>query len=84
MGGKRCLDELLKLDPLVKVLMTTGYPESELIGEALESGAKEVLKKPFHAYEMVKSIRRIIDDQTIPTETTSSEDGPGLRVVSSN
>ncbi|UCD87478.1 MAG: response regulator, partial [Desulfobacterales bacterium] len=83
MGGKRCLYKLLKLDPNAKVLMTTGYLERELVGDLLEAGAKEVLKKPFHAHEMLKLIRKIVDDETIPAETTSRENGPGLRVVSS-
>jgi signal transduction histidine kinase/ActR/RegA family two-component response regulator len=83
MGGKRCLDELLKLDPRAKVLMTTGYMESELVEELIQSGAKEVLKKPFHAHEMVKLIRKIVGDQTIPAETASCERGSGLKLVSS-
>ncbi len=83
MGGKRCLHKLLKLDPNARVLMTTGDLQSELVEDLLEAGAKEVLRKPFHGYEMLKLARKIFDNETIPAQTTSRTNSPGLRVVSS-
>lgn len=84
MGGKRCLDEMLKLDPQVKVLMITGYALSHRIREALEAGDRGVLNKPFSAQDMAKMIRRILDEEPTPSDVTSSKSGPGLRVVVSN
>ena len=83
MGGKRCLDELLKLDPNAKVLMTTGRMEGELVEELIQLGSKEVLKKPFHAQEMVRAVRKIIDRKMICPEIASCEKGSGLKLVSS-
>ncbi len=84
MGGKQCLDEMLKLDPQVKVLMITGYTVSDRIRETLEAGARGVLNKPFGAQDMAKMIRRILDEEPTPREITSGKSGPGLRVVVSN
>lgn len=84
MGGKRCLDEMLKLDPQVKVLMMTGYALSDRIREALEAGARGVLNKPFRAQDMAKMIRRILDEEPTPHDVTSGKSRPGLRVVVSN
>jgi len=81
MGGKRCLDEMLKLDPEVKVLMMTGYAVHDHIREALERGARGVLNKPFSGQEMATMIRRILDEEPISGETTPGKSRPGLRVV---
>ncbi|MBW2329756.1 MAG: response regulator [Deltaproteobacteria bacterium] len=81
MGGKRCLDEMLKLDPEVKVLMMTGYAVHGHIREALERGARGVLNKPFSGQEMATMIRRILDEEPISGETTPGKSRPGLRVV---
>jgi CheY-like chemotaxis protein len=82
MGGKRCLEEVLKLDRGVKVLMMTGYAVSDHIGDALEAGAKGVLNKPFSGQEMATMIRSILDEEPIPRKTTSAKrNTPELRVV---
>ncbi|HID29304.1 MAG TPA: response regulator, partial [Desulfobacterales bacterium] len=82
MGGKRCLEEILKLDPGVKVLMMTGYAVSDHISQALEAGAKGVLNKPFSGQEMATMIRSILDEEPMTRETTSAKrNAPGLRVV---
>jgi len=84
MGGKRCLDEMLKLDPQVKVLMMTGYAFNDRIREALEAGARGVLNKPFRAQDMAKMVRRILDEEPTPGDVAAGKSGPGLRVVVSN
>jgi CheY-like chemotaxis protein len=83
MGGKRCLEEIVKLDPQAKVLITTGYTDSDLITEALESGAIEVLSKPFRAQAMAKTIRHILDKETVSSHNTSRKNRLGLKVVGS-
>ncbi len=84
MGGKRCLDEILKLDPQAKVLMMTGYAFNDRIREALEAGARGVLNKPFRAQDMAKMVRRILDEEPTPGDVAAGKSGPGLRVVVSN
>ncbi len=81
MGGKRCLQEILKLDPQARVLITTGYAGEGLAEEALKAGARDVLNKPFRANEMAKMIKRELDEKPIPTETTSHKRVSGLRIV---
>jgi CheY-like chemotaxis protein len=83
MGGKRCLQEILKLNPQAKVLITTGYAGSDLVEETLRAGARDVLNKPFRAYEMAKMIRGVLDEKPASVEKTLRKEGVGLRVVSS-
>ncbi len=83
MGGKRCLEEMLKIDPEVKIVVMTGYAVDDHVTQVLERGAKGVLNKPFRAEEMGKMIRRILDEKPISTQAISHKRGSGLRVVSS-
>jgi signal transduction histidine kinase/ActR/RegA family two-component response regulator len=83
MGGKRCLEEMLKIDPEVKIVVMTGYAVDDHVTQALERGAKGVLNKPFRAEEIGKMIRRILDEEPISTQAISHKRGSGLRVVSS-
>jgi CheY-like chemotaxis protein len=82
MGGKRCLQEIMKVKPQTRVLIATGYANSELVQEALDAGAGEVLSKPFRAHEMAKTIRKILDMKTISNQITARKSRLGLRVVS--
>jgi signal transduction histidine kinase/ActR/RegA family two-component response regulator len=82
MGGKRCLEEMLKIDPEVKIVVMTGYAVDGHATQVLERGAKGVLNKPFRAQEIGKMIRRILDEELISAETTPRRSGPGLKVVS--
>jgi CheY-like chemotaxis protein len=82
MGGRQCLEEMLKIDPQAKVLIMTGYAVDDNAAQVLERGAKGVLNKPFRGEEIGKMIRRILDKEIISTETTSRTSRPGLRVVS--
>ncbi|MBW2173288.1 MAG: response regulator, partial [Deltaproteobacteria bacterium] len=83
MGGKRCLEEMLKIDPEVKIVVMTGYAVDDHVTQALERGAKGVLNKPFRAEEIGNTIRRILDEKPISTQAISHKRGSGLRVVSS-
>ncbi|MCK4391235.1 MAG: response regulator [Desulfobacterales bacterium] len=83
MGGKRCLEELLKLDPVAKVLILTGYTVAGPVKEAEEMGAKGLLSKPVRPRQMAKVIREILDREPTPHEITPKKRLPGLRAVSS-
>ena len=61
MGGKECLNELLRIDPKVKILIATGYSsghdEDRLTISALASG---FITKPFTKSEMLRVVREIL------------------------
>jgi len=61
MGGKRCLEELLRLDLDVKVLFASGYSSNGLaLGEG-SSGARGFVSKPYDAKDILTAIRRVLD-----------------------
>ncbi len=61
MGGKRCLQELLKMDPSVKVLVASGYSRHGPLEELLKAGAAGYVAKPFGQLQLLKKIREILD-----------------------
>jgi PAS domain S-box-containing protein len=62
-GGQRCLDELLNINPEAKVLVASGYSVEELIQESIEAGAKGFLGKPYDSEQILQKVRKILDGE---------------------
>ncbi len=61
MGGSRCLEEILKIDPDARVIIASGYSADGKAKEALESGAVEFIGKPFQLRDMLRKVREVLD-----------------------
>jgi len=62
MGGKKCYEEILKINPQAKILIVSGYYSVNGPGkEAMEAGAKGFVGKPFDVSYMLKAVRDILD-----------------------
>jgi CheY-like chemotaxis protein/predicted heme/steroid binding protein len=61
MDGKQCLDEILKVNPLAKVLIASGYSPDGATKEILEGRAKGLVNKPYDIMQMVRSVREALD-----------------------
>jgi DNA-binding NtrC family response regulator len=61
MGGLRCLQEMLGMDPGLKVLISSGYAASRKVNEALKSGAAGFVAKPYNHAHILEKIREILD-----------------------
>lgn len=64
MGGKKCLEWLLQIDPQAKVVISSGYSPEETVKEVLEGGAKNFIHKPFNMKEMLRVVRKVLDEST--------------------
>jgi nitrogen-specific signal transduction histidine kinase/CheY-like chemotaxis protein len=62
MGGKRCMDWLLQINPELKVIIASGYSPEETVKEILEGGAKNFINKPFNMKEMLQAVRKVLDE----------------------
>jgi PAS domain S-box-containing protein len=62
MGGKECLSELVKLDPNVKVLVTSGQLDAQRELTERDQLARGVLAKPFTANGLLVRVRKVIDE----------------------
>lgn len=59
--GIQGLAEIREIDPLVSVIMLTGFGALETAQKALRLGANDYLKKPFDTVEIMEVIKRNID-----------------------
>ncbi|MEO5960047.1 MAG: hybrid sensor histidine kinase/response regulator [Opitutaceae bacterium] len=58
MDGIRALEELRKLDPLVSVIMLTGYGTLLTAQQAMVAGANQYLRKPPDIPELIEAVRK--------------------------
>jgi two-component system cell cycle sensor histidine kinase/response regulator CckA len=65
MGGKRCLEEILKLNPQAKVVIASGYSINGHAKDALESGARAFVSKPYEMNQMLEVVRKVIDEDNV-------------------
>ncbi len=63
MGGHKCLQELMVLDPTVKTIIASGYTVNTSGKDALASGAKGFLGKPFQLKELAKKVQEVLAGQ---------------------
>ncbi len=64
MGGRKCLQELLQLDPAVKVVIASGYAASNHEQDILLCGAKGFMGKPYQLKELAAVVRGGLDKET--------------------
>jgi CheY-like chemotaxis protein len=62
MGGGRCLEKLLEMDPQAKVLVASGYAVDGPTRKALESGTQAFVRKPYEVRELLKAVREALDE----------------------
>ncbi|MBM4329559.1 MAG: response regulator, partial [Deltaproteobacteria bacterium] len=61
MGGKQCLEELLKFDPQAKVLIASGFAANGQAKETIEIGAVGFVDKPYRMKAMLQAVREVLD-----------------------
>ena len=62
MSGKQCLEDLLVMDPNVRVLIASGAMNSAIESDLKEIGARGLIAKPFETSQLLEKIRKIIDE----------------------
>ena len=63
MGGQKCLLELIKIKPGVKVIITSGYTASVSAQDTLKYGAAAFISKPMQLPTLLKEVRKILDQK---------------------
>lgn len=62
MGGRQCIPELSKVDPGVKILVSTGYfSEDDEKEQATSTLPLGFIRKPFAVSNLLQAVREIID-----------------------
>ena len=61
MGGDKCLEEILAINPDAKIVISSGAAVEGKKKETLESGARGFVSKPFRLRDMLKTVREVLD-----------------------
>jgi PAS domain S-box-containing protein len=61
MGGHKCLEGLLQIDPSIPVVITSGYTAGIDAQEIIKRGAAGFINKPYKLQTLIMEIRRILD-----------------------
>ncbi len=59
MGGKEAVAELLRLDPRVKAIVSSGYSDDPIMAEFREYGFRDVIAKPYGIAELRKTLQKL-------------------------
>lgn len=60
-GGKKCLEEIIKIDPHARVIIASGYSDNGHTQEIFTAGAKGFINKPYDINQILKVIREVLD-----------------------
>lgn len=63
MSGKDCLQELLKINPAVKVIVSSGVAQGDRVREVVDLGAKGSLLKPYGMKALQEKIREVLESE---------------------
>jgi two-component system, cell cycle sensor histidine kinase and response regulator CckA len=60
LDGEACYRELRRISPGIKVIMTSGYNEQEVISRFVGKGLAGFVQKPYKAIELLSSVRKVL------------------------
>ena len=61
MDGKECLEQLLRINPAVKVIISSGVGHYDLINDIVKIGAKGAVNKPYSMRQLLGMVREVLD-----------------------
>ncbi|MBF0528411.1 MAG: PAS domain S-box protein [Deltaproteobacteria bacterium] len=64
MGGYRCLQEILLVDPSAKILISSGYSADGRMKNTLKAGAAGYVGKPYQLNDLLYKIRAVLDEKS--------------------
>jgi excisionase family DNA binding protein len=67
MNGVDTFREIHSIRPALPVMIVTGYPDSDLMAQALEIGPFTMISKPVDLAQFQKMVGRIVGSQSIPS-----------------
>ena len=62
MSGSECLRELAKIDPQVRVIVSSGHSDSEDPREVPQEFVRALVKKPYLMRQLLETVRKVLDE----------------------
>jgi len=66
MGGKKCLPEILKIVPSMRVIIASGFAANAGLQDIISAGTVDFIQKPYRIDILSEKIRSILD-QAVPS-----------------
>ena len=63
MGGAKCLERLVEIDPSIKIVIATGYMEQGQKEALLRAGASSYATKPYQFQTILKEIKALLSKE---------------------
>ena len=60
MGGEEAIRHLLKIDPTIKAVVSSGYSDSSVLANYKEYGFKGVINKPYTIEELSRELNKVL------------------------
>lgn len=60
MGGREAMQELLRIDPMVRAIVSSGYSNDPIMSDYRQYGFKNVIAKPYDLEELGEVLRSVI------------------------
>ena len=60
MDGISAVKQIKKIDPAAKVLMCSAMGQQAMVIEAIQSGARDFIVKPFQADRVLEAVRKVL------------------------
>lgn len=64
MGGRGALKRLLKIDPEIKAIVTSGYSNDPVMADFREYGFRDIIAKPYRIMDLSKVLHRVITGES--------------------
>lgn len=61
-GGIKCLEKMIQLDPNIQVIIASGYSSKVAIKDSIKFGAKDYIIKPYTKKELAGVIRNVLNN----------------------
>jgi DNA-binding NtrC family response regulator len=77
MDGITLTRKLLNWNPLIPIMVMTGYLDSKFADDAVDAGASDFISKPFNVEELSLRVQRMLRDNSIIRNMKDSEKHTG-------
>ncbi|MGB5423544.1 MAG: ATP-binding protein [Desulfobacterales bacterium] len=65
MGGEKCLAEMVRLKPTIKLILTSGYPPDGNLRETLAAAGCEFIGKPYPLNALLRTVRDVLNRRVL-------------------
>ena len=63
MGGRRCLEGLISINPAAKVIVSSGYATGVMLKELEAMGSSGFIGKPYRLQDLLQKVREVLDSE---------------------